>query len=207
MKVQGSLIIISAPSGTGKTSLVAALQQRLPRQRKSISHTTRKPRDGEIDGVHYNFVSQERFDEMLANNVFLEHATVFGNSYGTSRDWVKDTLLQGFDVILEIDWQGAAQIRNQIPDAVSIFILPPSKKHLMERLMSRNLDDSNTIATRVAEAKIEVAHCHEYDYLLVNDIFDTTVEQLLSIISTARLRVSRQEYAQQDLIKQLCAGS
>jgi guanylate kinase len=207
MKTQGSLIMISAPSGTGKTSLVAALRQRVPRLRKSVSHTTRKPRTGEEDGVHYNFVTPERFKELQQANVFLESATVFGNLYGTSREWINETLQQGADVILEIDWQGAAQIRKQMPDAVSVFILPPSKKDLTDRLTTRNLDDSAAMATRIKEAKIEVSHCNEYDFLIVNDIFETTIDQLVSIITTARLRSPRQMQAQQDLIKQLCAES
>lgn len=207
MKVQGSLIIISAPSGTGKTSLVTALRQRLPRLRKSVSHTTRIPRPGEEDGVHYNFVSQARFDEILQANIFIENANVFGNCYGTSREWVEDTLKQGLDVILEIDWQGAEQIRKQIADVVSVFILPPSKKVLLERLVSRKQDDADIIERRIAQAKNEVSHYNEYDYLIVNDVFETTLEHLVTIIAAARLRCSRQRLAQQDLITQLCRES
>src|SRR3990167_4758586 len=126
MKAQGSLIIVSAPSGTGKTSLVSALRSNMPNLRKSVSHTTRSPRAGEENGTHYNFVTQAEFKAMLQKNVFLEYAEVFGNFYGTSRDWVADNLKQGYDVILEIDWQGAQQIRSQVTDVISVFILPPS---------------------------------------------------------------------------------
>lgn len=125
MKIQGSLIIVSAPSGTGKTSLVASACRELNNIQKSVSHTTREMRIGEKDGIHYNFVTKEKFNEMLVNDIFLEYADVFGNSYGTSRDWVTSTLKKGIDVILEIDWQGAQQIRSKMPEVISIFILPP----------------------------------------------------------------------------------
>lgn len=207
MNVQGSLIIISAPSGTGKTSLVAALRQRLPLLRRSISHTTRSPRPGEENGVHYNFVNKQQFAEMLQTQKFLEHAEVFENLYGTSRDWVMQTLQQGLDVILEIDWQGAQQIRKQISDVISVFILPPSKDVLLQRLEARNQDHPDIIALRTKQAKIEVSHYNEYDYLIVNDVFEKTLEQLITIIAAARLRCSRQRQAQQELINELCQGS
>lgn len=207
MQSQGSLIIISAPSGTGKTSLVTAICKELKNIKKSISHTTRPMRVGEEDGVHYNFVTREQFDQILQTEVFLEHAEVFGNHYGTSQKWVLDALKQGIDVILEIDWQGAKQIKSKMPEAISIFILPPSEQVLRERLTNRKQDDPAKIALRLNEAKIEVSHYNEYDYLIVNDDFALALQQLIAIISAARLRVSRQEATWQGLINQLCAKS
>lgn len=203
MKAQGSLFIISAPSGTGKTSLVKALCQELPDIKKSISHTTREKREGEQDGMHYNFVSKAEFDEIIKSKAFLEHAKVFDNFYGTSKEWVQKTLNAGTDVILEIDWQGARQIRSQIPDAVSVFILPPSSLVLRQRLTDRRQDDPHKIAARLAEAEVEVSHYTEYEYLIVNDDFSQALKHLKEIILAARLRVSRQKAAQQDLILEL----
>lgn len=200
MKAQGSLIIISAPSGTGKTSLVTALCTQLTDIKKSVSHTTREMRVGEENGVHYNFVTQEQFSEILKGDIFLENAEVFGNFYGTSRDWVLETLNQGIDVILEIDWQGAQQIRRKIPDAISIFILPPSSEILRDRLTKRNKDQPQKIALRLSQAKVEVSHYTEYDYLVVNDDFGLALQHLIEIISAARLRVSRQKQRCQPLI-------
>ena len=207
MKIHGSLIVISAPSGTGKTSLVFALKQRMPNLRISISHTTRAPRPGEEEGVHYNFVSREQFASMLVADTFLEHAEVFGNFYGTSRDWVINTLENGIDVVLEIDWQGAQQVRDKYDEAVSIFILPPNEPALLERLTSRNSDDKAVIAKRMAQAKNEVSHYNEYGYLIVNDDFESALVDLITIISAARLRRSRQQEARLDLITQLCKKS
>ncbi len=203
MNSQGSLIIISAPSGTGKTSLVSALRQQLPNLLKSVSHTTRAQREGEENGKHYHFVAIDEFNNMLASNVFLEHAEVFGNFYGTSRDWVTETLANGLDVILEIDWQGAQQIKRSMPDVVTIFILPPSEATLLQRLTDRKQDDASTIELRMRQAKNEVSHYNEYDYLIVNDDFAVAVEQLKTIISAARLRTSRQRNVWQKLIAQL----
>lgn len=203
MNAAGSLFIISAPSGTGKTSLVTAVCKELPHIKKSISHTTRPMRDGEVNGVHYNFVTKDEFKKILATDVFLEHAEVFGNYYGTSRDWVLSTLKQGIDVILEIDWQGALQIRKKMPDAIAIFILPPSSATLRDRLTNRNQDDQQKIVQRLQQAKVEVSHYTEYDYLLVNDDFTLALQQLIEIISAARLRVSHQELVWQSLINEL----
>ncbi|HSX19908.1 MAG TPA: guanylate kinase [Gammaproteobacteria bacterium] len=203
MKPEGSLIIISAPSGTGKTSLVTAVCKELKDIRKSISHTTREIRSGEESGVHYNFVTIGQFDSILRDGAFLEHAEVFGNFYGTSREWVLDTLKQGIDVILEIDWQGAAQIRKKIPSAISIFILPPSSKVLRDRLVGRNKDHPEKIEIRLAQAKVEVSHYNEYDYLIVNDDFDLALRQLIGIIAAARLRVAQQKQVWQPLIDDL----
>lgn len=204
MNIQGSLIIVSAPSGTGKTSLVGALCNKLPKLQKSISHTTRPMRVGEVDGVHYNFVTEAEFDTMLKNNAFLEHAHVFENNYGTSKDWVSETLEKGIDVILEIDWQGAQQIRHKMPDVISIFILPPSDKILQQRLVNRKQDHPETIELRLNQAKNEVSHYNEYDYLIVNDDFDAALEQLIALVTAARLRVCRQKLLKQQLIEQIC---
>jgi guanylate kinase len=207
MKIEGSLIIISAPSGTGKTSLVTSACRDLNKLQKSVSHTTRPMRVGEKDGVHYNFVTKEKFDEMLAQDIFLEHAEVFGNSYGTSRDWVTATLKQGIDVILEIDWQGAQQIRGKMPDVISIFILPPSDAILRQRLVDRKQDNACSIALRLDQAKNEVTHYNEYDYLIINDDFQLALQQLIEIISASRLRVSRQRHIWELLIDQICHKS
>lgn len=204
MNIEGSLIIVSAPSGTGKTSLVTGACRELSKLQKSMSHTTRKMRVGEKDGTHYNFVSKEEFNSMLEQGVFLEHADVFGNSYGTSRDWVTATLKKGIDVILEIDWQGAQQIRSKMPDVISIFILPPSDAILRQRLTERKQDDASSIALRLSQAKNEVSHYNEYDYLIVNDEFQLALQQLVAIISAARLRVARQRHILELLIDQIC---
>ncbi len=197
---QGSLFIISAPSGTGKTSLVTALCSKLKNIKKSISHTTRAMRPGEQDGVHYNFVSMQQFEQELAQHVFLEHAQVFGNYYGTSQQLVTQTLSTGTDLILEIDWQGAQQIRAKMPDVVSIFILPPGPDALRQRLTTRNQDQEHNIQLRLNEAKIEVGHYTEYDYLVINDDFETALQQLLAIVIAARQRVSHQQQLWQDLL-------
>jgi guanylate kinase len=179
----GILFIISAPSGAGKTSLVGELLKRMENIKASISHTTRDRRPGEEDGVNYHFVSREEFIGMLEQSAFLEHAEVFGNFYGTSQHWVEETLAAGEDVILEIDWQGAAQVRQLFPDSTSIFILPPSKQALRERLNNRGQDDSAVIEKRIAAATEEMSHFIEADYMVVNDDFDVALEQLMAIVS------------------------
>lgn len=207
MKSLGSLIIISAPSGTGKTSLVTALLHHFSSLKKSISHTTRKQRAGEVEGKDYYFVSEQRFTDMLQQNLFIENAQVFGNLYGTSRAWVEETLQQGNDVILEIDWQGAKQITQQVTDVITIFMLPPSQQALADRLNTRNLDDKSTIDKRLLQAKEEVSHYDEYDYLIVNDDFDHTLENLVQIVKVARMRTVKQKAKQQQLISELIKGS
>ena len=186
---QGTLFIISAPSGAGKTSLVAQILARMDNIQASISHTTRAARSGETDAVNYHFVSQQTFHSMVADNAFLEHAEVFGNFYGTSRQWVQETLNAGTDVILEIDWQGAEQVRQQFAQSKSIFILPPSKQALRERLNGRGQDDIEVINKRIAAATEEMSHYVEADYLVINDDFDLALEQLKGIISAQRCKM------------------
>jgi guanylate kinase len=183
----GSLITIAAASGSGKTSLVKALTRLLPNLAVSISHTTRPIREGEANRVHYLFISKQKFLEMIAANEFLEHAEVFGHYYGTSRSWVERTLHLGIDVILEIDWQGAAQIRKLYPLSTSIFILPPSIKALRERLLHRQQDSLDIIEQRLAAANKEICRSGEFDYLVINDIFDQALNDLKTIIQAKRL--------------------
>jgi len=199
---KGILFIISAPSGAGKTSLVNKLLDNMHGIRASVSHTTRSCRPGEVDGVNYHFVSQQQFIDMLEQGAFLEHAEVFGNLYGTSQQWVADTLAAGEDVILEIDWQGAAQVRQLFPDSTSIFILPPSKQALRERLHNRAQDDAEVIEKRVAAATEEMSHYIEADFMVVNDNFDTALAQLKAIVTAqhCRLPVAGQEALLSDLL-------
>lgn len=186
---QGTLFIISAPSGAGKTSLVAEILARMDNIQASVSHTTRACRPGEVDGVNYHFISQDTFASMVADSAFFEHAEVFGNFYGTSRQWVQETLNAGTDVILEIDWQGAEQVRQQFAQSKSIFILPPSKQALRERLNGRGQDDIEVINKRIAAATEEMSHYVEADYLVINDDFDLALEQLKGIISAQRCKM------------------
>lgn len=184
----GQLYIVSAPSGAGKTSLVAALLKQDAQIEVSVSHTTRAPRPGEQDGVNYNFVSVAEFQELVGEGDFLEHAEVFGNFYGTSRGWVDRKLAAGVDVILEIDWQGAQQIRHLYPHVHSIFILPPSRDSLRQRLTARGQDSQEVIERRMREAASECSHYAEFDYLIVNDVFDTALAELASVFRANRLR-------------------
>ena len=198
----GILFIISAPSGAGKTSLVGELLKRMENIKASISHTTRDCRPGEEDGINYHFVSREQFIGMLEKNAFLEHAEVFGNFYGTSQQWVEETLAAGEDVILEIDWQGASQVRQLFADSTSIFILPPSKQALRERLDNRGQDDSAVIEKRIAAATEEMSHYIEADFMVVNDDFEVALNQLMAIVSAqhCRLPVADQEELLSDLL-------
>ncbi|WP_199699432.1 guanylate kinase [Alcanivorax profundi] len=193
MADKGTLYIVSAPSGAGKTSLVAALVEKVPRLRISVSHTTRTMRPGEEDGVNYHFTDRDSFVRQVEQGRFLEHAEVFGNLYGTSADWVKQTLNGGEDVILEIDWQGATQIRKQLPDAVSIFILPPSLDILAQRLRGRETDDDAVIQHRLDGAQDEMSHFAEFDYLIVNDDFQRALYELGAIVEARRLDTPRQQ--------------
>ncbi len=191
--MSGNLFIVSAPSGAGKSSLVNALLERDAAIRLSISYTTRAPRPGEEDGVHYHFVSHEAFQERLGKGEFLESAEVYGNYYGTSQPWIEAERAAGRDILLEIDWQGAAQVRHLVPDAISIFILPPSIEELRRRLQGRGTDSEEVIARRMAAAREDVSHCLEFDYLVVNDQFDTALADLLAIARAHRLDIHSQE--------------
>jgi guanylate kinase len=201
---QGTLYVISAPSGAGKTSLVKALIESDPLLQVSISHTTRPMRPGEIEGVNYHFVSRNEFIEMSGNSAFLEHAEVFGNFYGTSEAWVDATLAQGIDVILEIDWQGAQQVRK-LKACTSIFILPPSREALRARLTGRGQDTPEVIERRLAEAAQESSHYPEYDYLVINDQFDLALNHLQAIIHARRLETRVQQYRHEELLRNLLA--
>ncbi|MEW6352802.1 MAG: guanylate kinase [Pseudomonadota bacterium] len=201
----GTLYIIAAPSGGGKSSLVNALLQCMPNLRVSVSHTTRPARPGEQDGVHYHFVDQARFDALRAAGTFLEYAEVFGHCYGTSRQWVVEQLQNGLDVVLEIDWQGARQVRAQWPDCVSIFILPPSRAVLEQRLRARGQDGAQVIARRMQAAVDEMAHYHEFDYLVLNDDFDTALADLRAIMRCRRLRRDAQAEHLKPLLAELLA--
>jgi guanylate kinase len=188
----GTLFILAAPSGAGKTSLVKALRARDPHIRVSVSHTTRAPRPGETDGVHYHFVDEARFLALVGEGAFLEHANVFGNRYGTSEAAVRELLGAGHDVILEIDWQGARQVRQRFPDAVTVFVLPPNREELRRRLQGRAQDSAEIIEGRMRQARDEIAHYVEFDYLVVNDRFDQALEELAAIFTAQRLRLAPQ---------------
>ena len=179
----GRLFVIAAPSGAGKTSLVKALLASEPRLRLSVSHTTRKRRPTEQDGREYHFVSVPQFERLVARGEFLEHAQVFDNFYGTARSFVEEQLRQGYDVILEIDWQGAQQVRRAVPDCVSIFILPPSRRALAERLSRRATDSAQIIARRLADATADMSHYREFDYVIVNDDFAEALSDLRRIVA------------------------
>ncbi|MCQ4307231.1 guanylate kinase [Pseudomonas stutzeri] len=201
----GTLYIVSAPSGAGKTSLVKALLDAQPQVRVSVSHTTRPMRPGEVDGVNYHFVSREKFLERLQHDEFLEHAEVFGNLYGTSQRWVEQTLDEGYDLILEIDWQGAQQVRRLMPQAKSIFILPPTQEALRQRLTNRGQDSDEVIDKRMREAVSEMAHYVEYDYLVINDDFAHALIDLQAIFRANQLLQSAQQKRFEGLLKQLLA--
>lgn len=200
---KGTLYTVSAPSGAGKTSLVKALIESTADIGVSVSHTTRDIRPGEIDGVNYHFVSHTEFEGMLSENAFLEHAPVFGNFYGTAQNWVEKTLASGQDVILEIDWQGAAQVRRLLPDTVGVFILPPSKSALRQRLTGRGQDDSSVIDARMAEAESESSHYCETDYLIINDDFDAALQDFRALVLAQRLQLDSQKIRHTDLLKDL----
>lgn len=203
---KGTLYVISAPSGAGKTSLVSKMVKADERLGVSVSHTTRPMRAGERDGVNYHFVSREQFEAMIARDEFLEHADVFGNYYGTSQVWVEETLARGRDVILEIDWQGAAQVRRLLTECVSIFIVPPSARVLRQRLTGRGTDAPEVVERRLREAAEECRHALEFDYLVVNDDFSEALSQLLAIVTSQRLRMDRQEVRHAGLLASLMAG-
>lgn len=204
---QGNLFVISAPSGTGKTSLLAKLVEDMPQMCLSISHTTRPMRQGEQDGVNYHFTDRATFVEEVKRGGFLEHAEVFGNLYGTSAAWVEEQQKAGKDVILEIDWQGAQQVRRLAPYAIGIFILPPTLAALEQRLRQRGLDTDEVIAERLAGAQKEISHYGEYDYLVINDNFDQALTELAAIIRAARLRQDKQQQSLGLLLQGLLSGA
>ena len=205
MSATGTLYIISAPSGAGKTSLVKALIDAMPQVRVSVSHTTRPMRPGEVEGVNYHFVEREQFILMLERSEFLEHAEVFGNLYGTSQRWMEQTLAEGFDLILEIDWQGAQQVRRLMPQAQSIFILPPSQEALRQRLTNRGQDSDEIIERRMREAVNEMSHYLEYDFLVINDDFAHALEDLKSIFRANQLQQKIQQLRHTHLLRELLA--
>ena len=195
-----NLFIIAAPSGCGKTSLVKALLGSSSKLSVSVSHTTRKPRKGEINGENYHFVSKERFGEMISNNDFVEHAEVFGNMYGTARSNIKEKLDANIDIILEIDWQGARQVRENMPNSISIFILPPSKNVLLQRLIDRGQDDEETISKRMKNSESEMSHYDEFEYLVINDQFDSALNDLKAIIQDCNNNIKNIEFSLENQI-------
>lgn len=203
--MSGSLFIVAAPSGAGKTSLVKALVKQDKNIKLSVSHTTRAARPGEVNGQDYWFVSQDEFAQMRDKGAFLESATVFDNSYGTSAETIEAQMKQGFDVILEIDWQGAQQVRRNHADCTSIFILPPSKQALEQRLRGRGQDDDDIIVRRMRDAENEMSHYIEFDYLIVNDDFDTALAELSAVICARRHCLDVQKHTLANLLVELLA--
>ena len=189
---KGLLILISAPSGAGKTSLVNEIIDRDDQLIKSVSHTTRAKRPGEEESIDYFFTTEKEFNQMVSNNDFIEHAAVFGNFYGTSKNYVEENLDSGLDVILEIDWQGAQQLQSDKPDAISIFIAPPKKQELENRLRERGKDSEETISVRMSQASSDMKKAINYNYVVINDSFETATNQLLTIINAERLKTSHQ---------------
>ena len=203
MNAAGNLFVVAAPSGAGKTSLTRALLEREPGIALSVSYSTRPPRPGERDGVDYHFVTPERFRARQDAGEFLEHAQVHGNWYATGAMWLKAQVDSGQDVLLEIDWQGARQVRALVPDSVHIFVLPPSLASLEERLVRRGQDDEGTIARRLKAAREEMRHCEEFDYVIINQDFASAVDDLAAIVRVARLRSERQRVRHRALLTQL----
>ncbi len=197
---KGQLFIVAAPSGGGKTSLVARLIQDLPRIQVSVSHTTRACRPGEVEGVHYFFVDESCFQNMIMKQAFVEHAHVFEHYYGTSYAQINQRLEQGIDVVLDIDWQGALQIKRLYQDAIGIFIIPPSLEALQHRLRERQQDNEHIIQQRMQQARSEMSHYRDFDYLIVNDNFETALAELKAIVITQRLSLQRQQLKQQKLL-------
>lgn len=206
MSEPGNLYVISAPSGTGKTTLVKALIESLPGITVSISHTTRARRPAEIHGLNYYFIDQAEFQLMIEQDDFLEHATVFGNFYGTSRRWVEETLVRGQDVILEIDWQGGLQIQSLFPNCTSIFILPPSVSDLYQRLIKRNQDKQDIIRQRISDVRESTRHVRDYDYVVINDDFETALNDLKTLVLAGRLLQKRQVIKYAQLLSQLASA-
>lgn len=189
---QGNIFVVTAPSGAGKTTMVAALLAADPQIKLSVSYTTRAPREGEVDGKNYHFVSREQFIAMLQRSEFLESAEVYGNFYGTSQLWIQQQLNAGNDILLEIDWQGAQQVRKLFPQAIGIFILPPSLQALEQRLYGRGTDSAESIAKRMASARDEITHVDEFEYVIVNEVIADAIQDLISVVRTYRLGIARQ---------------
>ena len=211
MIVPGNLFILSAPSGAGKSSLINALlkpeiQTSTRAMQVSVSHTTRAPRPGENNGEHYHFVTVDEFKKLISNNAFYEYAEVFGNYYGTSEAAIDAQLAQGIDVFLDIDWQGAQQVRMKKPSVTTIFISPPSKEELEKRLRGRGQDSDEIIASRMAQAQAECSHYNEFDYVIVNDNFEQALFDLSTIVNNQRLKCRQQSIAQHELFNQLLAN-
>ena len=202
---QGTLYVFAAPSGAGKTSLVKALLDASDGIEVSVSHTTRAPRPGEVDGVNYHFTDVAVFNVMVNEGSFLEHAQVFDNFYGTARANIEERLATGVDVILEIDWQGARQVRQQFPDSLGVFILPPSRQALEDRLRGRGQDGDEVIARRMEDAESEMSHYAEFDFLVINDDFDTALAELKAIITANRLRSPLQASRYGEMLNELLA--
>jgi len=200
---RGQLLIVSAPSGAGKTSLIEALMEQDQRVEVSVSHTTRPQRPGELEGVNYFFISTETFHEMREAGAFFESAEVFGHFYGTSLTQLESRLSNGADVILEIDWQGAEQVRKLLPDSAWLFILPPSLEALKSRLQARGQDAEDTIEIRMRAARDEMSHWDEADYLIINDQFDSALVALQALVRSLRLRTGQEQSALQNLIEDL----
>ena len=202
-QTRGNLFILSAPSGAGKSSLISALLEKHSDMKVSFSHTTRSPRPGEENGVHYHFVSVDEFKALIEKNDFFEWAQVFDNYYGTSKQAIESQLAAGIDVFLDIDWQGAQQIRKLVDDVETIFILPPSKEELESRLNNRGQDSAEVIAGRMAKAQSETSHYNEYDYVVVNDDFDTALTEIETIVMAKRLSLKSQTVRHQALLENL----
>ncbi|KPH89193.1 MULTISPECIES: guanylate kinase [Pseudoalteromonas] len=200
---RGNLFILSAPSGAGKSSLINALLKKHADMKVSVSHTTRAPRPGENNAEHYHFVSVDEFKALIAKDDFFEWAQVFDNYYGTSKQAIEEQLAAGIDVFLDIDWQGARQVREIMDDVKTIFILPPSKQELEQRLNNRGQDSAEIIAGRMAQAQSETSHYNEYDYVVVNDDFDTALRDLETIVIAQRLTLKAQTTRHQTLINEL----
>ena len=196
----GNLFIVTAPSGAGKTSLVRELLRSDSQVKLSVSYTTRPPRPGEVDGKDYHFVGEPVFLEMLGRGDFLESAQVYGNRYGTSQPWIESAMRSGTDILLEIDWQGAAQVRKIFPRAVGIFILPPSLEALLARLKGRGQDADEVIARRLAAARDDIGHVEEFDYVIINDVFETALQDLIAVVRAQRLKVGPQLDAHAEMI-------
>jgi guanylate kinase len=198
-----NLYVVAAPSGGGKTSLISALLEMDDRIRLSVSHTTRPPRPGESDGVHYHFTDEPTFLELIRENAFLEHARVFDNRYGTDREAVQQQLARGLDVILDIDWQGARQIRDTFPSCRSIFIIPPSLGALRQRLVARGQDSEEVIRRRMHDAQAEISHWDEFDFLVINDDFDLALADLHSIIRSGKPKRDLEERKSAEIMAEL----